>query len=169
MKFISGDFEVLTCMYECVFWKPRIAIDLMMRYLYKVRNEDSLFQMILITNLAKRAVTARRDSFPSNFEGRCMRNYDDKRNFFRMMVNSTCELVVEDGSNRVLSAVCKDLSATGMSLEVDEAISEQTLMSASIEAPGTQIPTLTAKVKVVRCAPASDDNFVLGVEIVEMN
>lgn len=98
-----------------------------------------------------------------------MRNYDDKRNFFRMMVNSTCELVVEDGSNRVLSAICKDLSATGMSLEVEEAINEQTLMTVAIEAPGTQISTLTAKVKVVRCAPATQNNYVLGVEIVEMN
>ena len=50
-----------------------------------------------------------------------MLGYDDKRNFFRMMLNSPCELVVSDEeSTRTLQAVCKDISATGMSFEVEE-------------------------------------------------
>ena len=101
--------------------------------------------------------------FISNVEGRLMRDYDDKRNFFRMMVNSTCELLIDDGSNRTLNAVCKDLSATGMSLEVDEEIAADTLITVSIEASGSQIPALTARVKVVRCTPASDSLFIAGV------
>jgi hypothetical protein len=97
-----------------------------------------------------------------------MRDYDDKRNFFRMMVNSTCELLVEDGSNRSLNAVCKDLSATGMSLETDEEIAANTAITVSIESSGGQIPALTAKVKVVRCTESSESVFIIGVEIIEM-
>ena len=49
-----------------------------------------------------------------------MLGYDDKRNFFRMMVNSPCQLqITDDESSRTMQALCKDISATGMSLEVD--------------------------------------------------
>ena len=50
-----------------------------------------------------------------------MLGYDDKRNFFRMMVNSPCQLqITDDESSRTMQAMCRDISATGMSLEVDE-------------------------------------------------
>lgn len=97
-----------------------------------------------------------------------MRDYDDKRNFFRMMVNSTCELLIEDGSNRTMNAVCKDLSATGMSLETDDEVGANVQMTVSIESSGSQIPALTAKVRVVRCTATTDSTYIVGVEIIEM-
>lgn len=99
-----------------------------------------------------------------------MLGYDDKRNFFRMLLNSPCELKVsDDESTRSLQAVCKDISATGMSFEVEEeSIELGTKIFVSIESTSSQIPSLTATAKVVRCGSASDSSCTIGVEILEM-
>jgi hypothetical protein len=99
-----------------------------------------------------------------------MLGYDDKRNFFRMMVNSVCELkIVDDESTRILQAVCKDMSATGMSVEIEESSIEiGTLVNVYIESTNSQIPSLTADTKVVRCEAIDDYSCTVGVEILEM-
>ncbi|WP_299074255.1 PilZ domain-containing protein [uncultured Paraglaciecola sp.] len=99
-----------------------------------------------------------------------MIGYDDKRNFFRMMVNSVCELkMVDDESTRSLQAVCKDISATGMSLELEESSVEMgTMINVYIESTNSQIPSLTADTRVVRCDAIDDNSCIVGVEILEM-
>lgn len=99
-----------------------------------------------------------------------MLGYDDKRNFFRMLLNSPCELKVsDDESTRSLQAVCKDISATGMSFEVEEqSIELGTKVFVSIESTSSQIPSLAATAKVVRSESASDSSCTIGVEILEM-
>lgn len=99
-----------------------------------------------------------------------MLGYDDKRNFFRMMVNSVCELkIVDDESTRSLQAVCKDISATGMSFEIEESSIEMgTMVNVYIESTNTQIPSLTADTKVVRCESVDENSCIVGVEIIEM-
>ncbi|WP_420935821.1 PilZ domain-containing protein [Alteromonas sp. A081] len=99
-----------------------------------------------------------------------MLGYDDKRNFFRMMVNSPCQLqVTDDESSRTMQAMCRDISATGMSLEVDEpAIEVGTRISVAIESSSSQIPSLAALANVVRCEPATDASCIIGVEITQM-
>jgi c-di-GMP-binding flagellar brake protein YcgR len=99
-----------------------------------------------------------------------MLGYDDKRNFFRMMVNSPCEMVIDDDeSSRTLQAICRDISATGMSLEVSEpSIELGTAVSVSIESTSSQIPSLSAKANVVRCQSEGENHCVVGVEITEM-
>ncbi len=100
-----------------------------------------------------------------------MLGYDDKRNFFRMMVNSPCELVIsDDESTRTIQALCKDISATGMSFDVEEhAIAIGSEVQVSIESTNSQIPSLTAKTKVVRCSSVSETGYTIGVEVIEMN
>ena len=100
-----------------------------------------------------------------------MLGYDDKRNFFRMMVNSTCEIVfTDDESSRSMQSVCKDISATGMSFEVEESSVEVgTELKVYIESTNSQIPSLSASAKVVRCDPTGDNSCTIGVEITEMN
>ena len=100
-----------------------------------------------------------------------MLQYDDKRNFFRMMLNSPCEIVViDDESSRSLQAVCKDISSTGMSFEVEEhSVELGTRVEVSIESTSSQIPSLSAKAKVVRCDKNTESTCVIGVEISEMN
>ena len=99
-----------------------------------------------------------------------MLGYDDKRNFFRMMVNSPCQLEVNDEeSSRTLQAVCKDISATGMSLEVAEpSVELGTKVNVSIDSTSSQIPSLSAIATVVRCVPESESSCLIGVEISEM-
>ena len=99
-----------------------------------------------------------------------MLGYDDKRNFFRMMVNSPCQLqVTDDESSRTIQAMCRDISATGMSLEVDEpAIEVGTQISVAIESSSSQIPSLAAIANVVRCEPETDASCIIGVEITQM-
>lgn len=99
-----------------------------------------------------------------------MLGYDDKRNFFRMMVNSPCQITVDDAeSSRNLQAICRDISATGMSLEVEEpSIELGTQLTVQIESTSSQIPSLSASAKVVRCEAASDNSCIVGVEISEM-
>lgn len=99
-----------------------------------------------------------------------MLGYDDKRNFFRMMVNSPCQLEINDEeSSRTLQALCKDISATGMSLEVDEpSIELGTEVNVNIDSTSSQIPSLSAKAKVVRCVPETDASCIIGVEISEI-
>ena len=99
-----------------------------------------------------------------------MLGYDDKRNFFRMMVNSPCQLEINDEeSSRTLQAVCKDISATGMSLEVAEpSVELGTKVNVSIDSTSSQVPSLSAIATVVRCVPESESSCLIGVEISEM-
>jgi len=95
---------------------------------------------------------------------------DDKRNFYRMMVNSPCEVVLQDVPSSVpLAAVCRDISATGMSLELEQAsIDIGTLLDITIDSNNEQIPSLEAKAKVVRCDTQNESACLVGVEISEI-
>ena len=45
----------------------------------------------------------------------------DNRHYFRMMVNADVKLMINDPeTGRVIDGICRDLSASGMSIEVDE-------------------------------------------------
>ena len=83
-----------------------------------------------------------------------MLGYDDKRNFFRMMVNSPCQLqITDDESSRTMQALCKDISATGMSLEVDEpSIEVGTKTTSPTEDPSAP---MAVPLKIVPSASAS--------------
>lgn len=98
-----------------------------------------------------------------------MLGYDDKRAFFRMMMNSPCTLIVSDtGTGSKISALCRDISATGMSFEVPEALPEGSEMEIHIESTSTQISSLSALVKVVRQYEQSDGNYLVGTEVIKM-
>ena len=100
-----------------------------------------------------------------------MLGYDDKRNFYRMMVNSPCQVsLVEHPSTQLMNAVCRDISATGMSIELEsKGLENGTLLEITIESNNDQIPSLVAKAKVVRCDLLADESCLVGVEISEMN
>jgi c-di-GMP-binding flagellar brake protein YcgR len=100
-----------------------------------------------------------------------MLGYDDKRNFYRMMVNSPCQVIlVEQPSKPAISAICRDISATGMSLEVETTeIETGALMEITIDSNNDQIPSLIAKAKVIRSDEHGENMMLVGVEISEMN
>jgi hypothetical protein len=99
-----------------------------------------------------------------------MLGYDDKRNFYRMMINSPCELTfLDDPAHRTMAAICKDISATGMSLEIEQASVEiGALLDVSIDSNSDQIPSLNAKAKVLRCDAITETSCLIGIEISEM-
>lgn len=96
--------------------------------------------------------------------------YDNRRSFYRMMVNSPCELaLLDDPAQRTMQAICKDISAKGMSLEIEQPTMDiGTLLDVSIESNSDQIPSFIAKAKVLRCTAETENSCLLGVEIIEI-
>jgi hypothetical protein len=87
-----------------------------------------------------------------------------------MMVNSVCEVkILDDESSRSLQAMCKDISATGMSFEIEgSSIEMGTKINVYIESTNSQFPSLTADTKVVRCEAIDDNSCTVDVEILDM-
>lgn len=100
-----------------------------------------------------------------------MLGYDDKRNFYRMMVNSPCQVTVVDlPAGQTLNAVCRDISATGLSIELQaQNIELGALLEVTIESSNEELASLVAKAKVIRCDVLSDEACLVGAEISEMN
>ena len=97
-----------------------------------------------------------------------MIRYSDNRNFFRMMVNTEMTLTIrQSDSERVLSAVCIDLSATGMAIEIDEPIEAGTELTCCVEAGNNELNALKAAARVIRCQQVDSGMYMLGVEITE--
>jgi hypothetical protein len=100
--------------------------------------------------------------------GTNMIKYDDNRNFFRMMVNTQIEILIsDDDAGRKIPAICRDLSAIGMAIEVDEPIEVGTKIECKVESTSPGLPGLHAKATVVRCIPEEKGLFTVGVEITE--
>jgi len=99
-----------------------------------------------------------------------MLGHNDKRNYFRMMVNSAVQIMINDPeTGRVIDGICRDLSATGMSLEIDEPLEMGTMLFIKMETSNPGIAPLSAHAKVTRCAQEQEDCYQLGVQIVELN
>jgi c-di-GMP-binding flagellar brake protein YcgR len=95
---------------------------------------------------------------------------NDKRNYFRMMVNSDVQMIVNDPeSGRVLSGICRDLSATGMSVEMDEPLEMGLMLHVRLESNNSSLVPLDAHAKVVRCSGESEDIYLLGLLFIELN
>ena len=95
---------------------------------------------------------------------------ENKRDFFRMLINTECELVAsETAGNRQLTAVCKDMSATGMAILTDTEISMGTAVEVSIESSNTHFASLQASCKVVRCQHQPGEGYLIGLEVISFN
>jgi hypothetical protein len=99
-----------------------------------------------------------------------MLNYDDKRNFYRMMVNSEVSVtILDDEVNSQFTAVCRDLSATGLAIEMESPVETGTQLKVHIESTNASIPSLHARGEVVRCAEDGPDNYLVGVAIQDLD
>ncbi|MDX3774523.1 PilZ domain-containing protein [Chromatiaceae bacterium AAb-1] len=95
---------------------------------------------------------------------------NDNRHYFRMMVNAEVELMINDpGAGRVIDGICRDLSASGMSVEIDEPLEMGTLIKIRLESQNASIPPLDATAKVMRCGQESEDCYQLGLAFIDMN
>jgi len=95
------------------------------------------------------------------------RTYDEKRDFIRMKVDTEVILTVSD-ENRSVKGYCRDLSGTGMLIEVDEAITEGLKCKTTLPSNNEAFPSLDATVQVLRCTKVDDDKYHLGMEILDI-
>jgi|JI71714BRNA_FD_contig_91_912685_length_1312_multi_2_in_0_out_0_1 hypothetical protein len=102
--------------------------------------------------------------------GATMYGRQDKRHFFRMMVNSQVMMKINDPeSGRDLTGICRDLSASGMAVDIDEPLEMGTLLTVRLESSNASIVPLDALAKVVRCAQEGEDIYQLGLTFIELN
>ena len=95
------------------------------------------------------------------------RNWDEKRDFIRMKVNTEITLSLND-SDRNVVGYCRDLSGTGMLIEVDEEIGTGDTCQTSLPSAGDSFSSLDATLKILRCTQVSDNKFEIGTEIIEI-
>ena len=95
------------------------------------------------------------------------RNWDEKRDFIRMKVDTQITLAVDDSEIKV-KGHCRDLSGTGMLIEVNQEVIAGATCSTTLPSNNEAFPSLDAKVKILRCIQLSEDKFQIGAEILEI-
>ena len=99
-----------------------------------------------------------------------MVNYDDKRNFYRMMLNGEVTVtIIDDEANSKVLATCRDLSATGIAIEMEHPLEMNTAVRISVQSANNAIQPLDAKGKVVRITEESANCYLIGVNITEID
>jgi|TARA_B110000091_G_C13717336_1_gene433214 hypothetical protein len=97
-------------------------------------------------------------------------NFNDKRSFYRMMLNSDVTLTIIDvETNNQLIATCRDLSATGMSIEVSYPIALRTKVRVKIFSSNNNVPSLDVFGNVVRVEEQSSRCYLIGIAIEEFD
>lgn len=99
-----------------------------------------------------------------------MLNRGDNRHFYRMMVNADVKLMINDPeAARVIDGICRDLSASGMSVEIDEPLEMGGLVRVRLESANASVAPLDATAKVIRCSQESETCYNLGLAFIELN
>lgn len=99
-----------------------------------------------------------------------MKDFDDKRDFYRMMINSEVVVtVIDDEVNSQLSATCRDLSATGMAFEIEHPLAISTHVRARVDSASSQIQALDVRGRVVRIEEESKNCYLIGITIEEID
>jgi hypothetical protein len=98
--------------------------------------------------------------------GQIDRDFEEKRNFIRMQMDSVAKLTI-DGSN-TLDVTCQNLSASGLSITANEPIALDTAVSITIPSPNAQFQPMQSNGNVIRCDKVSENQYQIGVEISSM-
>lgn len=99
-----------------------------------------------------------------------MKGFDDKRDFYRMMLNSEVVVtVIDDEVNSQISATCRDLSATGMAFEIEHPLALSTQVRVKVDSAGSQIQALDVSGRVVRIEEESNNCYLIGIAIEEID
>ncbi len=99
-----------------------------------------------------------------------MLNYDDKRNFYRMLLNSEVVVtVIDDEANTQILATCRDLSATGMAIEMNSPLEMGTKVRMRIDSLNNNVQPFDASGKVVRVVEENPDLYIVGVTICDLD
>ncbi|WP_188150322.1 PilZ domain-containing protein [Teredinibacter waterburyi] len=98
------------------------------------------------------------------------RDYQEKRNFIRMKVDTPVSMQVQSGSDSY-EGICRDLSGGGLLVELDTALPMGTEVEVTIASSHGHNPMLKAKAVVSRVEShpdASAQPCLLGMEITEV-
>ncbi len=95
------------------------------------------------------------------------RDYSEKRSYRRMHLDAQAVVTFPDGTSE--EALCRDLSAIGMLLQVTRDVSPDTELTVHVPASSSQFSPLDAQVRVTRADALDGGRFELGVEIVQMD
>ncbi|OUR61303.1 PilZ domain-containing protein [Colwellia sp. 39_35_sub15_T18] len=99
-----------------------------------------------------------------------MISFDDKRDFYRMMLNSeVIVIVIDDEANCQLTATCRDLSATGMAIEMEQPLALSTHVKIKLNSASSQVQALDVRGKVVRIDEECEGCYLLGIAIEELD
>ncbi|MBU2871504.1 PilZ domain-containing protein [Colwellia sp. E2M01] len=99
-----------------------------------------------------------------------MKGYDDKRDFYRMMLNTEVTVtVIDDEVNTTITATCRDLSATGMAVEMEHPLSISTHVRVKVDSAGGQVQPLDVSGRVVRIEEEGANCYLIGIAIEEID
>lgn len=96
-----------------------------------------------------------------------IRDYSEKRDFIRMKVDTEITLSYEN-SDQTIKGICRDLSGTGMLIEVDEPLPEGCELHTALPSNNEAFPSFETKVKVIRCNASENGKFLIGTEILNI-
>lgn len=98
------------------------------------------------------------------------REYQEKRNFIRMRVDTPVSIDIKEGEN-TLTGICRDLSGGGLQIELDSVLPIGTTVEVSIASGHGHNPMLHANATVTRVVsqPESESQpCLLGLVIDEI-
>jgi hypothetical protein len=99
-----------------------------------------------------------------------MIEHDDKRTFYRMMLDSEVEVTVIDAEvNSLIIASCRDLSATGMAVEMYSPLTLGARVRVTIASANNNVESLDIRGKVVRVEEESPDFYLIGIAIEDLD
>lgn len=97
------------------------------------------------------------------------RNYEEKRNYIRMKVDTAVFFTKANGNERY-EGRCRDLSGAGMLLETEKKLKLGDRLSVTVPSDGPDFSPLNALVEVVRVDHQPHlHTFMAGVAIRKMN
>jgi PilZ domain len=95
------------------------------------------------------------------------KNYSEKRDFIRMKISAPLGATLTTPV-KTIEGMCRDLSGGGMQVETKEALTLGTELEVEISSSHGHNPTLKAKVKVARVQEVATNDYLIGLEILNL-
>lgn len=98
-----------------------------------------------------------------------MSGFNNKRNFYRMMLNTEVAItILDDEINSKSLATCRDMSATGMAVEMNYPLEIGSNVRIKVESSNQGVHALDAKGRVVRVDEENKECYLIGILIDEI-
>jgi hypothetical protein len=94
------------------------------------------------------------------------KNYSEKRNFIRMRVNTEIALDTSDGQ---VIGLCKDISGSGLLIELDREIAIGTVLTAHINQNSERHSPFRATCEAARILHGENGKFLIGLIVKDIH